>query len=177
MVSDLFLCPAQFQSCQHPLKVTSMYYLVWWHISLVPRKAEFYNFHIFKNVPLGRLVTLPFSCMMHAYSDSLCVRLFVCQVCMMHAYSDSLCVRLFMSDFVSDSSCQTLCDPVDCSLPGFSVHGISRQEYSRGLPLPPPGDLPNPWMKPEFFCFLHWLVESLPLCYLGSPEISALPTA
>ena len=28
MVSDLFLCPAQFQSCQHPLKVTSMYYLV-----------------------------------------------------------------------------------------------------------------------------------------------------
>ena len=21
-------------------------------------------------------------------------------------------------------SCQTLCDPMDCSLPGFSVHGI-----------------------------------------------------
>ena len=26
-------------------------------------------------------------------------------------------------------SCPTLCDPVDCGLPGFSVGGFSRQEY------------------------------------------------
>ena len=26
-------------------------------------------------------------------------------------------------------SCLTLCDPVDCSLPCSSVHGILRQEY------------------------------------------------
>ena len=26
-----------------------------------------------------------------------------------------------------------LCDPMDCSLPGFSVHGILRQEYWSGL--------------------------------------------
>ena len=26
-------------------------------------------------------------------------------------------------------SCPTLSDPVDCSLPGSSVHGFSRQEY------------------------------------------------
>ena len=25
--------------------------------------------------------------------------------------------------------CTTLCDPVDCGLPGFSVRGFSRQEY------------------------------------------------
>ena len=35
-------------------------------------------------------------------------------------------------------SCLTLSDPMDCSLPGSSVHGISRQEYSGGLPLPSP---------------------------------------
>ena len=35
-------------------------------------------------------------------------------------------------------SCQTLSDPMDCSLPGSSVHGISRQEYWSGLPLPSP---------------------------------------
>ena len=38
----------------------------------------------------------------------------------------------------------TLCDPMDCSLPGSSVHGISQAEYWSGLPFPFPGDLPNP---------------------------------
>ena len=31
-----------------------------------------------------------------------------------------------------------LCDPVDCSLPGSSIMGFSRQEYWSGLPLPSP---------------------------------------
>ena len=47
-------------------------------------------------------------------------------------------------------SCPTLCNSMDCSLPGFSVHGIlqfSRQEYWSGLPYPPSGDLPNPGSK------------------------------
>ena len=34
---------------------------------------------------------------------------------------------------VSVQSCPALCDPMDCSLPGFSVHGISQQEYWSGL--------------------------------------------
>ena len=32
--------------------------------------------------------------------------------------------------------------------PGSSVHGNLQQEYSSGLPFPPPGDLPHPGMKP-----------------------------
>ena len=35
-------------------------------------------------------------------------------------------------------SCLTLRDPMDCSLPGSSVHGFSRQEYWSGVPLPSP---------------------------------------
>ena len=35
-------------------------------------------------------------------------------------------------------SCLTLRDPMDCSLPGSSIHGISRQEYWSGVPLPSP---------------------------------------
>ena len=35
-------------------------------------------------------------------------------------------------------SCPTLSDPMDCSLPGSSVHGFSRQEYWSGVPLPSP---------------------------------------
>ena len=44
----------------------------------------------------------------------------------------------------------TFWHPMDCSLP-ISVHGISRQEYSSGLPCPPPGDLPNPGIKPASY--------------------------
>ena len=42
----------------------------------------------------------------------------------------------------------TLCNPKDCSPPGSSVHGFSRQEYWSGMPCPPPGDLPNPGIEP-----------------------------
>ena len=34
--------------------------------------------------------------------------------------------------------CPTLCDPMECTLPGSSVHGFSRQEYWSGVPLPSP---------------------------------------
>ena len=42
--------------------------------------------------------------------------------------------------------CLTLCDLMDCSPPGSSVH-ISMQEYWSVLPCPPPGDLPDPGIK------------------------------
>ena len=38
---------------------------------------------------------------------------------------------------------------MDCSLPGSSAHGFSRQGYWNGLPFPPPGDLPNTGIKPR----------------------------
>ena len=38
-------------------------------------------------------------------------------------------------------SCPTLSDPMDCSPPGSSVHGFSRQEYWSGVPLPSPNYL------------------------------------
>ena len=46
-------------------------------------------------------------------------------------------------------SYQTLCSPMDCSPPGSSVHGILQQENWSGLPLPTPGDLPDPWIELE----------------------------
>ena len=57
-------------------------------------------------------------------------------------------------------SCETLCDPMDCSLPGYSVHGMSqvrilgwekkKNEYWGGLPWPPPGDLSDPGIGTHF---------------------------
>ena len=45
-------------------------------------------------------------------------------------------------------SCQTLYKPMDCSLPGFSVLGISQASIWSGLPFPSPGHLPDPEIKP-----------------------------
>ena len=43
----------------------------------------------------------------------------------------------------------TLCHPMDCSPPGSSVHLILQQEYTRGLPFPSPGYIPDPEIKPR----------------------------
>ena len=46
-------------------------------------------------------------------------------------------------------SCLTLCDPMDCSLPGSPVHGIFQGIVPKWIAIPSPGDLPNPGIKPR----------------------------
>ena len=65
----------------------------------------------------------------------------------------------------------TLCDPLNCSPPGYSVSGFSRQEYWSGLPCPLPGDLSDPGIKPTSLAAPALRVDSLPL----SPWLDSLP--
>ena len=44
--------------------------------------------------------------------------------------------------------CLTLCDSMDCNLPGSSVHGILQARTLEWVVCPPPGDLPDPGIKP-----------------------------
>ena len=44
--------------------------------------------------------------------------------------------------------CLTLCDPMDCSPPGSSVHGIFQARVLEWLLLPPPENLPYPGIEP-----------------------------
>ena len=44
--------------------------------------------------------------------------------------------------------CPTLCDPVECSLPGFSVHGILQEKILEWGAISFSGDLPDPWIEP-----------------------------
>ena len=60
----------------------------------------------------------------------------------------------------------TVCEPTDCSPPGSPVHGLSWQDYRSGLPSSPPGDLPNPGIKP-ISCIGRWILHHLG--HLGSP--------
>ena len=43
----------------------------------------------------------------------------------------------------------TLCDPIDGSPPGFSVHAILQARILEWLPFPSPGDLPDPEIEPR----------------------------
>ena len=65
-------------------------------------------------------------------------------------------------------SCPTLCDPMDCSPPGSSDHGIFQVRYRTGFPFPTPDDLPDPGIETVTFC-VSCIAESLPLSHLGSP--------
>ena len=73
----------------------------------------------------------------------------------------SVCVCVYMSD---SATLWTLAHQAPLSM------GFSRQEYWSRLPCPPPGDLPNPGMKPVLLCLLHWQVGSLPLVPPGKPK-------
>ena len=44
--------------------------------------------------------------------------------------------------------CLTLCNPME-SARLLGPWGVSRQEYWSGMPYPPPGNLPNPGIKPR----------------------------
>ena len=44
-------------------------------------------------------------------------------------------------------SCLTLCDPMDCSLPGSSVHGISQARILEWTAISFSRDLPNPGVQ------------------------------
>ena len=44
-------------------------------------------------------------------------------------------------------SCPTLSDPVDCSPPGSSIHGIFQVRVLQRVPFPSPGDLPDTGIK------------------------------
>ena len=45
-------------------------------------------------------------------------------------------------------SCPSLCNPMDCSLPGLAVHGIIQARILQWVARIPPGDHPDPVFEP-----------------------------
>ena len=61
-------------------------------------------------------------------------------------------------------ACPTLCNSLDSSPPGSSVHGILQ---ARIVPFPFPGDRPDPGIEPGL---PHWQADSLPSEPPGGPN-------
>ena len=83
----------------------------------------------------------------------------------------NVCVRSVVQ------SCLTLCDPMDCSPPGFSVHGdspgnrtgVDCHAFLQGI-------FQTQGSNPHLLSLLHCQVGSSPLCHLGISPQSMLST-
>ena len=64
-------------------------------------------------------------------------------------------------------SCLTLCDPMDCSLPGSYIHGIPQARILEWVAIS--SFRGSCWTRNWTCipCLVHWQAESLPLSYLG----------
>ena len=71
---------------------------------------------------------------------------FRCSGCIVRLGGNSVCCAMLC---LVTQSCPTLCDPVTVARQAPLSLGFSRQEYWSGLPCLPPGDLPNPEIKPR----------------------------
>ena len=90
-----------------------------------------------------------------------------CKLPLWFAFLRSMCMHAKLLQ-----SCPTLCNPLDCSSPGSSVHEILQArilEYSC-LPCPPPGDLPDPGIKPVSSVVPALEADSLSLSHQGNPS-------
>ena len=78
-----------------------------------------------------------------------------------HHQLDDSCAVLCLVTFSSLRLCGLYCARLPCPW------GVSRQEYLRGLPCPPPGNLPNPGIEPRSPTL--W-ADSLPAGLPGKPK-------
>ena len=63
-------------------------------------------------------------------------------------------------------SCLTLCNPVDCSHPGFSVHGISQASILEWVAISYSRECSQPRDRICVLHLLQWRADSLPLYHL-----------
>ena len=67
-------------------------------------------------------------------------------------------------------SCPTLTDPMDCSLPGSSVHGIFQARVLKWVAISSSrGIFLAQGLNTSLLHLLHWQADSLPLSHQGSP--------
>ena len=108
------------------------------------------------------------------------------------AFSQTITTQFFYSGLIFQLGhpsvliaqlCPTLCNPMDCSPPGSSAHGIlqapllmgfSRQGYWSGFPFSSPGDLPDPGTELRAPASPKLQADSLPSEPPGKPQTPKL---
>ena len=81
-----------------------------------------------------------------------------------HIYNGISCMRV-----QSLQSCLTLCDPMDCSLPGSSVHGILQESILQSVAMPSSRGFPDPRIQSVSPMSPALQTDSLLLSHWGRP--------
>ena len=99
-----------------------------------------------------------------------------CSVLQYENASPMLCVRA-----KSLKLCLTLCNPMDYSPPGSSVHGILQASILGGLPFPSPGIFLTQWLNSGLLWFLHcrlflycWATQEPHQCYTSAKSLCSV---
>ena len=86
-------------------------------------------------------------------------------------YTCGMCVRAKLLQW-----CPTLYDPMNCSPPGSSVHGILQARILEWVAMPFSRGSSCPRIEPRLLHLLHWQAGSLPLAPPGKPSIHIIYT-
>ena len=86
---------------------------------------------------------------------------FLCFLSFFHTLSVWMWNMALFLIHVYARSCPTLCNPVDCSPPGPSVHGIFQGRILEWVAMPSSRGSSQP-MDQRILCLLHWQADSLP---------------
>ena len=79
-----------------------------------------------------------------------------------------VCVRVCVCVCLVTQLCPTICNPMDCDLPGSSIHGISPGKNTGvSCHFVLQGIFPTQGLNLCLLCLLHWQTDSLPGCHLG----------
>ena len=98
----------------------------------------------------------------------------LCLLCLLDQQADSLplCHQQVWWYIYIPQLCPTLWDPMDCSPPSSSVHGILQAREWSGLPFPSPEDLPYPRDQTSVSClagrfFTIWATQGSQIQWRG----------
>ena len=83
-----------------------------------------------------------------------------------------LCDDLMKVKVLVTQSCPALCNPMDCSSPGFSIHGNLQTRILQWVPFPSPGVLTDPGIEPRSPTLQADFLKSE---YQGSPKSERNP--
>ena len=84
-----------------------------------------------------------------------------------------ICPWLHMNARSVTQSCPTLCDTMDCSPPGSSVHGIFQARILAWVAISYSRESFRTRDKNPYL--LHWQADSFPLSHRGSPSLAISP--
>ena len=96
------------------------------------------------------------------YTWTIPVSIILCQIFVYNSLNH-VCVKLLQL-------CPTLCDPMDYSPPGSSVHGILQAKILEWVVMPSSRESPNPGIEPASSAAPALQADSLPLSHGRSPS-------